>query len=352
MNSNNEQKIYCKDFKTLSSYKDKIVFKKHTHKINHIDLQKNLLMTSGEDDLIIIIDLAKLKYACQYYDIFNGTSFCKFLEPSTSTRILYYGHKSYKIFMFDYIKNEIIIIINLLKEKLYHLEYNKKSNLLISTQETNCILWKITESNIKPNCNLKNSYYSIINEEKRHIISASKYFNDMDDDDNYKTKLSIYKYDNNWESNLTKERDVNMTLNYHIIKMNFYKNNDHYFLIIMSEYNLEIIKLDDDSLAFHLNLMKNKELKFTCFEPTFTKELIIGYNNGYVELFNPFWDEKKIKTLVDDKYKKKDLINKFMNDIMNNEPRHEDPVVQVKISEYYTFYVSISDEMIIYQFKE
>jgi len=50
--------------------------------------------------------------------------------------------------------------------------------------------------------------------------------------------------------------------------------------------------------------------------------------------------------------KKKDLINKFMNDIMNNEPRHEDPVVQVKISEYYTFYVSISDEMIIYQFKE
>ena len=53
-NSNNEEHILCKDIKSLSTFKDKIIFRKHTKRINHIDLQKYLLMTSGDDDLTLI----------------------------------------------------------------------------------------------------------------------------------------------------------------------------------------------------------------------------------------------------------------------------------------------------------
>ena len=69
-------------------------------------------------------------------------------------------------------------------------------------------------------------------------------------------------------------------------------------------------------------------------------------------MFNPFWEEKKIKNFADDKYKKKEMVDKFMRDIKNDNPRHDDSVNQVINSEYYLFYASISDEMIIYQLKE
>ena len=45
-NNNNEEHILCKDIKSLTSYNDKIVIRKHTRRINHVDLQKYLLMTT------------------------------------------------------------------------------------------------------------------------------------------------------------------------------------------------------------------------------------------------------------------------------------------------------------------
>ena len=38
-------------------------------------------MNTGDDDLIIIIDLNSTKYVKLFYDILNGTKFSKFLEP-------------------------------------------------------------------------------------------------------------------------------------------------------------------------------------------------------------------------------------------------------------------------------
>ena len=38
LNSNNEEHILCKDIKSLSTFKDKIIFRKHTKRINHIML--------------------------------------------------------------------------------------------------------------------------------------------------------------------------------------------------------------------------------------------------------------------------------------------------------------------------
>ena len=346
--SKNEEHIFCKDLKSISSYKDRIIFKKHTHRINHVDLQKYLLMTSGDDDLIIILDLCQQRYILQYYDIINGTSFCRFLEPITSTRIMYYGNKSFKLFLYEYSRNQILLIVNLLRENLYHLEYNNKSNLLITAQDTKCIVWKLNENNLKPNYEIHESYYAIINDEKRQIVSVSLDKKEYEDH----SILSLYSYDNNRDLTIIKERDVNVKIKYKVILMKFFRFKEYNFLIVMSDINIDIIKLDDDNNAFHLNLLKNKELKFTCFEPTFTEEIILGYNNGTVEILNPSWEKEKIKDLVDEKYKNINDINKMKKEVENNEFRHEERVVQIKLSGYYPLYVSISDEMIIYQLKK
>ena len=346
--SKNEEHIFCKDLKSISSYKDRIIFKKHTHRINHVDLQKYLLMTSGDDDLIIILDLCQQRYILQYYDIINGTSFCRFLEPITSTRIMYYGNKSFKLFLYEYSRNQILLIVNLLRENLYHLEYNNKSNLLITAQDTKCIVWKLNENNLKPNYEIHESYYAIINDEKRQIVSVSLDKKEYEDH----SILSLYSYDNNRDLTIIKERDVNVKIKYKVILMKFFRFKEYNFLIVMSDINIDIIKLDDDNNALHLNLLKNKELKFTCFEPTFTEEIILGYNNGTVEILNPSWEKEKIKDLVDEKYKNINNINKMKKEVENNEFRHEESVVQIKLSGYYPLYVSIADEMIIYQLKK
>jgi hypothetical protein len=256
-------------------------------------------MTSGDDDLIIILDLCQQRYILQYYDIINGTSFCRFLEPITSTRIMYYGNKSFKLFLYEYSRNQILLIVNLLRENLYHLEYNNKSNLLITAQDTKCIVWKLNENNLKPNYEIHESYYAIINDEKRQIVSVSLDKKEYEDH----SILSLYSYDNNRDLTIIKERDVNVKIKYKVILMKFFRFKEYNFLIVMSDINIDIIKLDDDNNAFHLNLLKNKELKFTCFEPTFTEEIILGYNNGTVEILNPSWEKEKIKDLVDEKYK-------------------------------------------------
>jgi hypothetical protein len=305
-------------------------------------------MTSGDDDLIIILDLCQQRYILQYYDIINGTSFCRFLEPITSTRIMYYGNKSFKLFLYEYSRNQILLIVNLLRENLYHLEYNNKSNLLITAQDTKCIVWKLNENNLKPNYEIHESYYAIINDEKRQIVSVSLDKKEYEDH----SILSLYSYDNNRDLTIIKERDVNVKIKYKVILMKFFRFKEYNFLIVMSDINIDIIKLDDDNNAFHLNLLKNKELKFTCFEPTFTEEIILGYNNGTVEILNPSWEKEKIKDLVDEKYKNINDINKMKKEVENNEFRHEESVVQIKLSGYYPLYVSIADEMIIYQLKK
>ena len=346
-NNNNEEHILCKDIKSLTSYNDKIVIRKHTRRINHVDLQKYLLMTSGDDDLIIIIDLIQMKYQLEYYDIINGTSFCRFLDPITSSRFIYYGNKSFKLYIYEYSRNQILLIINLLKENLYHLEYNNKSNLLITAQETNCIVWKLNENNLKANYNIKNSYYAIFNEEKKQIISASLRSNEY----NEYTILSIYRYDNNRDLTIIKDCDVKLKFKNIIELMNFFRYKEYYFLVVMTDYNIDIIKLEEDTNAFHLNLRK-KELKFSYFEPTFTEELIIGYNNGIVEVLNPSWNPEIIKTLIDNKYKDDSDINNLKKEVEANGCNHDEKVVQIKLSDYYPFYVSISEEMIIYQLKK
>ena len=350
-NVKEEEKIFCKDLKTVTTFTTKIVLRKHTRKINHVDLKKNLLMTSGDDDLIIIIDLESLNYLFQYYDIINGTSFCRFLDhvsSNSTTRIIYYGKKSYKLYIYDYVKNEVLLVVNLLRENLNHLEYNTKSNLLITAQDSNCVVWKLNENNLKAYYELKNSYYAIINGEKRHIISASiKHKNEIE-----YSYISIYRFDNNRDLNLVKDHDVNIDFDFTIDVMNFYKNCDHYFLIIISSKVLMIIKLDEDECLFNFDLSRNKELNMTYIEPTYNKEIIIGFNNGDVDLIDPFAEEKKIKQLVEKKYARIYDINRLIKEVKDNEPRHEESIVQIKISDYYPFYVSIADEMIIHQLKE
>ena len=345
--NNNEEHILCKDIKSLTSYSDKIVIRKHTHRINHVDLQKYLLMTSGDDDLIIIIDLIQMKYQLQLYDIINGTSFCKFLEPITSSRFIYYGNKSFKLFIYEYSRNQILLIVNLLKENLYHLEYNNKSNLLITTQETNCIVWKMNENNLKEIYKIKNSYYAIFNDEKKQIISASLINNGY----NEPTILSLYRYDNNRDITIIKDRDVSMKFKSNIKLMNFFRYKEYNFLVVLCDYYLDVIKLEDDTSGFQLNL-RHKELKFSYFEPTFTEEFIIGYNNGIVEILNPSWEKEKIKIMFDEKYKENTDINNLKKEAEVDGFKHEESVVQIKLSDYYPFYVSISEELIIYQLKK
>ena len=353
-NVKEEEKIFCKDLKTVTTFTTKIVLRKHTRKINHVDLKKNLLMTSGDDDLIIIIDLEKLKYIFQYYDIINGTSFCTFLDhvsSNSTTRIIYYGNKSYKLYIYDYDKNEVILVVNLLKKNLNHLEYNTKSNLLITSQDSKCVVWKLNENNLKAYYELKDSYYAIINGEKRHIISASiKHINNIE-----YSYISIYRYDNNRDLNLVKEHDVPINFDLTINVMNFYKNSEHYFLVIISSKHIKIIKLDEDEILFDFDLDRNKELNFTYIEPTFNKEIIVGFSNGDVEIINPFAEDEKIaetKEQIHNKCSKFYDIKSLVKDKTINEPRHEESVVQIKMSDYYPFYVSIADEMIIYQLKE
>ena len=200
--------LNCQNLETISLFNDKILFKKHTHKINHIDLKKNLLMTSGDDDLIIIIDLKIIKYILTFYDIINGTQYAKFLEP-LSTKIIYYGYKSFKLYVYDYVRKEILIVVNLLREKLTHFEYNNKSNILITTQENNNILWILQENKLKNEYKIKNSYYAIINHTKNHILSCAK----IDKSDGLKkihSVISIYKYDVSRIFIVSKENNLNI----------------------------------------------------------------------------------------------------------------------------------------------
>lgn len=342
--------LNCQNLETISLFNDKILFKKHTHKINHIDLKKNLLMTSGDDDLIIIIDLKIIKYILTFYDIINGTQYAKFLEP-LSTKIIYYGYKSFKLYVYDYVRKEILIVVNLLREKLTHFEYNNKSNILITTQENNNILWILQENKLKPEYKIKNSYYAIINHTKNHILSCAK----IDKSDGLKkihSVISIYKYDVSRIFIVSKETDLNIEINYIINLMNYYKNYENYYLIVMSDFIIEIINLDNNgNKIYHLNLNIDKDLKFTYFEPAFTKEIIIGFNNGDVELVNPFSEKKKFRNSITNKYKEENQINKLLDTIINNDVIHQTSIVQIKMSDYYPFYISIADEMIIYQYK-
>ena len=346
-----EQHIHCDKLKTISSFNDKILFKKHTHKINHIDLKKQLLMTSGDDDLIIILDLKIIKYVLIYYDIINGTKFSKFLDP-LSTLIIYYGYKSFKLYVYDFIRESITIVVNLLRENLTHFEYNNKSNMLITTQEKDSIIWQLQEKKLNPQYNIKNSYYAIINENKQHIISCAKIYNSEIEKVN--NVISIYKFDIDKSLNIDKDKNIITQFDQEIKLMNFYKNYEQYYLILMFDFSIEIIDLDNNGeRKSKINLFQDRDLKFTCFEPVFTKEIIIGYNNGEVELFNPFRnDEKNIKKEIENKYKNDLEIQKLIKDIANNEIKHRRSVVQIKMSEYYPLYVSIADEMIIYQNKK
>ena len=346
-----ESYLNCQNLESISLFNDKILFKKHTHKINHVDLKKNLLMTSGDDDLIIIIDLKIIKYILVFYDIINGIKNAKFLEPLT-TKMIYYGYKSFKLYVYDYVRKEIIIVVNLLREKLTHFEFNNKSNIIITTQLNNNIIWLLQENKLKPEYKLKNSYYAIINENKQQILSCAK-IDKKDEKQNICTVISIYKYDINRNLMVSKECDLNTEINYNINIMNFYKNCDNYYLIVMSDYVIEIINLDNNGdKVFHINLNQENDLKFTCFEPVFTREIIIGFNDGDMDLINPFCtDQKKIKNLIVNKYKPEKKINSLIESIVNDEVRHQTSIVQIKMSEYYPFYVSIADEMIIYQYK-
>ena len=345
-----EQHIYCEKLNSISSFNDKILFKKHTHTINHIDLKKNLLMTSGDDDLIIIVDLKNYKYILTFYDIINGTKYSTFLEP-LSTKIIYYGYKSFKLYIYDYQKDSILFVVNLLREKLTHFEYNNKSNIIITTQNNNNIVWQLQDKKINPEYNIKNSYYAVINDNKQHIISCAKTYNN-NNISKINTILSIYKYDFNRSIIIVKERDLNLEIGYDVKLMDIFKNIERYYLILMSDYTIEIIDLENNDIIINnINLIKDKNLKFTCFEPVFTKEIIIGYNNGDVEVVNPLKNEKYIKEEIENKYKVDIKIRKIINDIKNDVIKHETSVVQIKMSDYYPLYVSIADEMIIYQLK-
>ena len=185
-----EQYIHCDQLNTISSFKDKILFKKHTDKINHIDLKKNLLMTSGDDDLIIIIDLNTIKYVRLFYDILNGTKFSKFLEP-LSSRIIYYGYKSFRLYVYDFLREQILIVVNLPRRKLTHFEFNNKTNIIITTQEKDSIIWTLEEKKLNPEFNIKNSYYSKIDDCKQNLISYSLNVNEK----KINNVISIYKYE-------------------------------------------------------------------------------------------------------------------------------------------------------------
>ena len=279
-----DQNIHCDQLNTISSFNDKILFKKHTHKINHIDLKKNLLMTSGDDDLILIVDLKIIKYVRLLYDITNGTKFSKFLEP-LSTRIIYYGYKSFKLFVYDFIREVKIIIVNLFMAQLTHFEFNNKSNIIITTQEKDSYIWKLEEKKLNPEYNIKNSYYAIINDNKQDIISCARNANKLNKISNV---ISIYKYEFTNNLIITKEKDLSVNIEGEIKVMNYYKNYEQYFLILMSEFSIAIIDLENNgNIISTINLLQNKDLKFTYFEPVFTKEIIVGYNNGDVELLNP-----------------------------------------------------------------
>ena len=349
-NYSEEKYINSDQLNTISSFNDKILFKKHSHKINHVDLQKNLLMTSGDDDLIIIVDLNLMKYILIYYDIMNGTKYSKFLE-SISTRIIYYGYKSFKIFLLDFIKEEILAVVNLSKETLNHFEFNYKSNLLITSSEQDSIVWKLNDKKINPEFIIKNNYYAIINDSKQHIISCSQ----INNINKIINMITIYKYENNFTLNIAKEKFSDIKYEPEIKLMNFYRNCEQYYLIIMSDYSIEIYDLDDNfKQKRKINLLEklNPNLKFSYFEPVFTKEIIIGYNNGNVELFNPWKNEKNNESFIEKKYDDELITRKLIKDIENEEVKHYSSVVQIKMSDYYPLYVSVSDEMIIYQLKK
>ena len=59
-----------------------------------------------------------------------------------------------------------------------------------------------------------------------------------------------------------------------------------------------------------------------------------------------------MKKLISNKYKPEKIINKLIKQISNNDINHQSSVIQIKISDYYPLYVSIADEMILYQLKD
>ena len=222
-----------------------------------------------------------------------------------------------------------------------------------SSQGNENVVLKLNEIKLLPYYNIKNSYYAIINENKQHIISCASTQNN-NKSNKISSVISIYKYDDSRNFIVEKERDINKDFGYHINLMNFFKNYENYYLILMSEFDIEIINLDNnnDSRVFYSNLKTQEDLRFTYIEPAFTREIIVGYNNGDVELINPFWEDNKMKKLISNKYKPEKIINKLIKQISNNDISHQSSVIQIKISDYYPLYVSIADEMILYQLKD
>ena len=353
-------RIDCNQLKTISSFQNIIKLHKHSKKINHIDLYKNFLLSSGDDDLIIIIDLKAKKFINKIYDIINGTKYCYFYQIITDDfeekNIIYYGYKSYKIIIYDIIRNKPKFEAKICLCPLIHFEYDMQSNLLITSQKSEenfSIIWQNKESILKPIIKMKDSYYCIINNEKKNVIRCIK----EENKEEVKSKIEIYSYkmDNNENYKFEIIKKFDRKFYYTILLMNtfknFYNKND-YYLFLMTENKIEIINIINENVIRSINLQIFEPLQFSYCEPVFTHEILVGFNNGEIELFNPFTNFNKIQEFIEEKNDDSKRALNVIKYIKNREKNHLDRVVQIKVSTYYPFYVSASDEILIHLLEE
>lgn len=384
-NNNNPETIPYSRISSISKFSDTIVLNQNYHlkPINHVDLCENLLLTSGDDDLINIIDLNKTIIIQKKYDIINGTQNCFFLRESPSTPyILYFGQKSSKIILYDYDKKYIMHIVQMFPTKLDHFDYNVKSGLLITSQGGNdSIIWNTEDLTVKPCCVLKGVYYAIVNSSEEEIIQCERKKNEKEETNSsncsvislrkYRTKNSAnnnkkgrgFGYSNSGRKNFNYSDD-NFSLNsfaidknskkeikkenidYEILQINNYKNFDISYIIIMGKFIIDLLT-ENKNNEIRLSL-KDELVSFTYIEPVFTKEIIVGFSNGRVEVFDPINNKEKSQEKIM-KMNEVDKVKDFLEIFDNNKARHIKPVKKIKISEYFPMFVSISEDAIIHQ---
>ena len=353
-------RIDCNQLKTISSFQKVIKIHKHSKKINHIDLFENILLSSGDDDLIIIIDLKTKKYINKIYDILNGTQYGYFYRIISGDfeekSIIYYGYKSYKIIIFDIIKNKPKFEAKIYLCPLIHFEYDIQSGLLITSQkniENFSIIWQSEENGLKPIYKMENCYYCIINNEKSNIFRCNK----TEILESTLSNISIYSYkmDNNENYKIEIAKNISKKFKYTILLMNTLKNiynKNEYYLLLMTENIIEIMNIMNENIIRSISLQIFKPLQFSYCEPVFTHEVLVGFNNGEIELYNPFSNNNKIQENIDEKNDESKRALNVIKYIKNREKNHLDRVVQIKMSIYYPLYVSASDEILIHLLEE
>ena len=150
----------------------KVTICPHSNIINSIDLYKTLLLSAGEDDKIVLINLRDFSMVNSFYDCLNGVNFAKILNEDL---LLYYGHKTNKLILSKH-DGSLLYMFEIVYENIQALEVNLNVFKFFTVQKEKIYLFNVDPGNKSINFEYvlsNDSYLAKFNSTGDKMITAS-----------------------------------------------------------------------------------------------------------------------------------------------------------------------------------